>query len=338
MERIEPESFQLSSLVEEHLHRYQLAQQYAKGIVIDCACGIGYAAEIFLANPNVTKYFGIDTDVEAITTAKEKNIDKTEFSVGTITNLPFSDNTIDTFTSLETLEHLEQPEQALLEIKRILKNDGVFICSFPTEHYENFCTRIYGPNPYHLQKFTLNHALLKIKQFFNHVYSFIVSQELVSFVHALDCLEHNIADLIHAPNKKYLDGSFLFIASNHPMEVHGDSIYTGMSRIEYDEERLLPVIQAMKFAEHLADERLIAMQFAENLAQERLDAMRFAENLANERLIAMRFAEKLAEERQILILKYENIINSTSNNQQSSNYKYSESQNMAQLFKKGKKK
>src|SRR6185312_10603639 len=45
--------------------------------------------------------------------------------------LPFPDDSFDLVVSLETFEHLMNPYYALLEVHRVLRPGGRFICSVP---------------------------------------------------------------------------------------------------------------------------------------------------------------------------------------------------------------
>lgn len=183
MERIENDLLKLQFLREEHHQRYQYVASFAKGVVVDCACGIGYSAPIVLSNPAVVSYTGLDVDREAIAYAQEHNTTDSRFEYGSILALPFDDCSVDTFISLETLEHLEQPELAIAEVKRVLKPNGIFICSVPTKDYENFCVSLYGPNPYHIQAFSLEALKTLLQAQFSHVDIAVIAQELVSIVH-----------------------------------------------------------------------------------------------------------------------------------------------------------
>lgn len=54
-----------------------------------------------------------------------------EFVEGDAHQLPFADNSFDVVTCQTLLIHLEHPEQALLEMKRVVKKDGIVICAEP---------------------------------------------------------------------------------------------------------------------------------------------------------------------------------------------------------------
>ncbi|MDE2173231.1 MAG: class I SAM-dependent methyltransferase [Patescibacteria group bacterium] len=51
--------------------------------------------------------------------------------IGNVMALPFADNTFDCVICLETLEHVEDPRKALIEIHRVLVPGGKFIGSAP---------------------------------------------------------------------------------------------------------------------------------------------------------------------------------------------------------------
>ena len=54
-----------------------------------------------------------------------------KFTLGNIEKIPFNDNTFDVVTASEVIEHIEHPMQALKEVHRILKPQGVFVMSTP---------------------------------------------------------------------------------------------------------------------------------------------------------------------------------------------------------------
>lgn len=57
-----------------------------------------------------------------------------QFSNADIFHLPFKKDSFDIIYALDMLEHLDNVDLALAEIKRVLKNDGFFIVSIPNEN------------------------------------------------------------------------------------------------------------------------------------------------------------------------------------------------------------
>lgn len=98
--------------------------------VIDIGCGEGFVINS-LDFPKIT---GVDISRNALRIAKEKN-PECNFCSGSIYDISFKENSFDLVIATEVLEHLEKPELALQEIKRISKN--YCIISVPNEPY--FC-------------------------------------------------------------------------------------------------------------------------------------------------------------------------------------------------------
>lgn len=118
MERLHSGHFAVSSLADEHVHRYRFAARLAQGRTADCACGIGYGSQYLLENEKVTSYFGIDPSSEAIEHAKlnYKSL-HANFEQGVLEGLPSGLGKVDTFVMLETLEHVEDPDIALKSVR-----------------------------------------------------------------------------------------------------------------------------------------------------------------------------------------------------------------------------
>lgn len=98
--------------------------------IIDIGCGEGFVIHN-LDFPNST---GVDISRSALKIAKKKNPDCNLCS-GSIYNISFKEKSFDLVIATEVLEHLERPELALKEIRRITKN--YCILSVPNEPY--FC-------------------------------------------------------------------------------------------------------------------------------------------------------------------------------------------------------
>lgn len=113
--------------------------------VLDAGCGDGRVAYELVRRGG--QVLGIDTSDRAISLARVL-VPKASFLVGTITEIRGCDNDFfDRSLALEVLEHLgeEEREQAVRELYRVLKPEGILIVSVPSirvplldKHYVHF--------------------------------------------------------------------------------------------------------------------------------------------------------------------------------------------------------
>ena len=115
----------------EHLARYDFAKSYAaRRKVLDVACGSGFGS--YVLAEIAEEVVGLDLDPEAINFAKEHyRKDNLHYETGSALDLPFCDSEFDVVVSFETIEHFEQQEKFLEEVKRVLKPAGIFLVSTP---------------------------------------------------------------------------------------------------------------------------------------------------------------------------------------------------------------
>ena len=136
----------------EHLHRYMLAMKYCQGlVVVDIACGEGYGSA-FLASV-ARSVIGVDIDSEAVKFASKKyKKSNLEYKVGTCSLIPVNSGSIDVLVSFETLEHHDQHVEMLLEVKRVLKPDGLLIMSSPDKTF--YSDQRNFKNAFHVKELT----------------------------------------------------------------------------------------------------------------------------------------------------------------------------------------
>ncbi|AUC82076.1 bifunctional 2-polyprenyl-6-hydroxyphenol methylase/3-demethylubiquinol 3-O-methyltransferase UbiG [Lacinutrix sp. Bg11-31] len=146
------ETFIYGNVSVEHLHRYALSSMFVKGkIVLDIASGEGYGS--FLMSKAAKKVIGVDIDNDAVDQAKIKyKNDNLSFLTGSAENIPLEDNSIDVLVSFETIEHHDKHEEMFLEIKRVLKPNGMLIMSSPDKKYYSDLQK---NNPYHIKELYL---------------------------------------------------------------------------------------------------------------------------------------------------------------------------------------
>lgn len=132
-----------------HIDRYAFAAQTLRGAnsILDIACGVGYGSRLLkdtLPNALVT---GVDCSAEAIEYAKGRyGAPGLAFGVGDATR--FDDGPFDAVVSLETIEHLPDPQRFIQHVTtKLLRPGGIFIASVPV-------TPSMDANPHHLHDFT----------------------------------------------------------------------------------------------------------------------------------------------------------------------------------------
>ncbi len=106
----------------EHLHRYAFAREYAQDKdILDIACGEGYGA--YLLADVARSVIGVDIAEEVVEHARRKYGDhpRLSFEIGTCSEIPLDDASVDLVVSFETLEHHGEHDQMLREVKRVLR-------------------------------------------------------------------------------------------------------------------------------------------------------------------------------------------------------------------------
>jgi ubiquinone/menaquinone biosynthesis C-methylase UbiE len=132
-----------------HLDRYRFACEYAEEKkIVDCASGTGYGAHLLETLGRAKSIVGIELSDKAVEYANRMySSDRVSFRQGTILNLPFYDNSVDIFTSFETIEHVEDERRQLEEIYRVLKAGGLYVMSTPNDWESD------AIHPYHVRQY-----------------------------------------------------------------------------------------------------------------------------------------------------------------------------------------
>lgn len=94
--------------------------------ILDVGCASGwFISEISKKFPK-TQCYGIDVYAQAIVLAK-KLYPQIKFKVADAHKLPFKKDAFEVVVCTEVLEHVENPQKVILEIKRILKRAGTAV-------------------------------------------------------------------------------------------------------------------------------------------------------------------------------------------------------------------
>jgi SAM-dependent methyltransferase len=99
--------------------------------VLEAGCGVGAQTKIIASKNSDSNFISVDISEDSINEAKLQiklsEIKNVEFKQADIYKLPFNDNTFDSVIICFVLEHLHNPNEALKELKRVLKQGGVMI-------------------------------------------------------------------------------------------------------------------------------------------------------------------------------------------------------------------
>ncbi len=101
------------------------------GRVLDVGCGPGVMTEAVLERGGT--FDGLDLSPEMVREAKEKfgHLPGVHFAEGNIEAIDAADNSYDQLICMAVIEYLKTPDQALAEMKRVLKPGGIAIITVP---------------------------------------------------------------------------------------------------------------------------------------------------------------------------------------------------------------
>ena len=103
------------------------------GTFLDVACGTGEIMYRLAKRYPKSEFYGIDLSPEMIKKAKEKanGAKNLIFQAGTVDELPFQDNAFDIVLCSEAFHHFEHPKRSLEEMRRVLREGGIFLLMDP---------------------------------------------------------------------------------------------------------------------------------------------------------------------------------------------------------------
>lgn len=147
-ERYTPET--QGNIYLEHMHRYLMVSDLVTGKdVLDIASGEGFGS--YAMSQLVRSVIGVDIDAASVEHAlrryKKPNVD---FRSGSCSDIPLDDDSVDVVVSFETIEHHDEHDRMMQEVRRVLRPGGVFIISSPEKHEY---TDVPGTgNPFHVKE------------------------------------------------------------------------------------------------------------------------------------------------------------------------------------------
>lgn len=154
-------------LYQAHLARYHFVKKFIKNkFIFDLGCGIGTGThDLSLTAKTV---IGAEIDRDRLKHAFDNfNNDNLNYLIMDGCSLGFKDNSFDVVVSLEVIEHLEDQDKLLSEVRRVLKDDGVTIISTPNKEI----IKIDGtpPNPSHIKELSLKEFKKILNKYFKRI-------------------------------------------------------------------------------------------------------------------------------------------------------------------------
>jgi len=151
----------------EHLHRYAFARRFVRGRrILDLGCGLGYGAEVLA--PLAREVVALDRDRDALRHAR---VGRTHalgpFVLADATRLPFRDASFDVVIAYELIEHLNDQEALLAEIRRVLPPAGLLLISSPDK--DVYSGKLGQRNPFHPKELTTEELLRVLGPHFERV-------------------------------------------------------------------------------------------------------------------------------------------------------------------------
>jgi ubiquinone/menaquinone biosynthesis C-methylase UbiE len=98
--------------------------------IMDGGCGSGYSTELIVNEFHPSHILAFDYMPEQINLAKKRNI-KVNFKVGDLTRIDSADRAFDAVFVFGVLHHIPEWRNALLQISRVLKSNGVLLVEEP---------------------------------------------------------------------------------------------------------------------------------------------------------------------------------------------------------------
>lgn len=94
--------------------------------ILDVGCGIGFVSRNLVRKNEV---HGVDISAEYLSRAASRGIETEQWDIQK--GLPFDSSSFDIVLATEILEHIFDTDALLSEVRRVLKEEGVFVLTVP---------------------------------------------------------------------------------------------------------------------------------------------------------------------------------------------------------------
>jgi O-antigen biosynthesis protein len=147
-ERFVPAEMRGELVEAEHIARYRWASRFAAGRrTLDAGCGVGYGARL-LAAAGASSVTAVDLSQAIVDVARGEGAAGIDWDVADVRALSYPDASFDLVVCFEVIEHVDEQDQVLDELARVLAPDGLLVISSPNRD------RYVPGNPHHRHEFT----------------------------------------------------------------------------------------------------------------------------------------------------------------------------------------
>ncbi|AEF82453.1 class I SAM-dependent methyltransferase [Leadbettera azotonutricia] len=150
-------STKIMNVINQKQYKTVLENIESKDTVLDIGFGNGYLIEKLFKNKNPIIY-GIEISKDMLEKVKERNVGKIgngslKLSLEDISKTSFRSDTFDKVYTVNTVYFWKEPDKCFTEIKRILKQNGVFLNVIYTKEYlDKIVYTKYGFNKFSLEE------------------------------------------------------------------------------------------------------------------------------------------------------------------------------------------
>ena len=216
----------------EHLHRYFFALEFVKrGKVLDLACGEGYGA--YILSKKADYILGLDIDFSVMQYANHKyKKNNLKFLCADMLKMPLKRKIFDVIVCFEALEHIREHNELFVQVKNILKENGVLIISTPNKKVYTDDRNV--KNPFHVKELYIDEFRTLLKN--NFKYFLLFGQRIFSISNIWplenschECFKEKLIQKTKAgfipahPNEKEPE-YLIAIASDKPIDISNISI------------------------------------------------------------------------------------------------------------------
>jgi SAM-dependent methyltransferase len=163
---LEPSRLELYAIVADHcVSSIENPRGSGKVRMVDIGCGTGEMLQRLISRM-IPEYeieaFGLDFAPSAIEKA-ERLLPEARFLVDDIYHNRLASDYFDLVVSLETMEHLEQPNKAIAEAVRVCKPDGVLVITVPNGEKDSWDGHVNFWNATQFKEFLMPYGTAEIK-------------------------------------------------------------------------------------------------------------------------------------------------------------------------------